>query len=57
LISTVIVIKSLQQEISSMAQHSFDDGREQLNDLEIEHLIKMTNNVLAKIKQQTMRIQ
>ena len=53
----VIVIKSLQQEISSMAQHSFDDGREQLNDLEIEHLIKMTNNVLAKIKQQIMEIQ
>ncbi len=40
-----------------MAQHSFDDGREELNDLEIEHLIKMTNNVLAKLKQQTMRIQ
>ena len=40
-----------------MAQHSFDEGREQLNDLEIEHLIKMTNNVLSKIKQQTMGIQ
>jgi len=40
-----------------MAQHSIDDGREQLNDLEIEHLIKMTNNVLSKIKQQTMGIQ
>jgi hypothetical protein len=40
-----------------MAQHSFDDGREQLNDLEIEHLIKMTNNVLSKIKPQIMGIQ
>ena len=55
--STVLVIKSLQQEVSFMAQHSFDEGREQLNDLEIEHLIKMTNNVLSKIKQQTMEIQ
>ncbi len=55
--SAVLVIKSLQQEVSSMAQHSFDDGREHLNDLEIEHLIKMTNNVLSKIKQQTMEIQ
>jgi len=55
--STVLVIKSLQQEVSSMAQHSMDEGREQLNDLEIEHLIKMTNNVLAKIKQQIMEIQ
>ncbi len=40
-----------------MAKHSFDEGREQLNDLEIEHLIKMTNNVLSKIKQQTTGIQ
>ena len=40
-----------------MAQHSIDEGREQLNDLEIVHLIKMTNNVLSKIKQQTMEIQ
>ena len=55
--STVLVIKSLQQEVSFMAQHSFDDGREQLNDLDIEHLIKMTNNVLSKIKQQTMGMQ
>jgi hypothetical protein len=37
-----------------MAQHSFDEGRECLNDLEIEHLLKMTNNVVMKIKRQTM---
>jgi len=55
--NTVLVLQSLQQEISFMAQHSIDDGRDQLNDLEIEHLIKMTNNVLSKIKQQTMVIQ
>ncbi len=36
-----------------MAQHSFDEGREYLNDPEIEHLLKMTNDVLMKIKQQT----
>ena len=39
-----------------MAQHSLDEGREQLNDLEIEHLIKMTNNIVMKIKQQTVEI-
>jgi len=55
--TTVLALESMQQEVSFMAQHSFDDGREQLNDLEIEHLIKMTNNVLSKIKQQTMGIQ
>ena len=55
--STVLDLQSLQQEVSFMAQHSIDDGREQLNDLEIEHLIKMTNNVLSKIKQQIMEIE
>ncbi len=50
--STVLVLQSLQQEVSFMAQHSLNEGREQLNDLEIEHLIKMTNDVVMKIKQQ-----
>ena len=36
-----------------MAKHTLDDGREYLNDLEIEHLIKMTNDVVMKIKAQT----
>ncbi len=54
--STVLVLKSLQQEVSFVAQHSIDEGREHLNDLEIEHLIKMTNDVVKKIKQQTMEI-
>ena len=54
--STVLVLKSLQQEVSFVAQHSIDEGREHLNDLEIEHLIKMANDVVKKIKQQTMEI-
>jgi hypothetical protein len=36
-----------------MAQHSIDEGREHLNKLEVEHLIKMTHDVVLKIKQQT----
>ena len=36
-----------------MAQHSIDEGREHLNDLEVEHLIKMTYDVVLKIKQKT----
>jgi len=51
--STVLALESLQYEVSSMAKHSIDEGREHLNDLEIEHLLKMTNNVVMKIKQQT----
>ena len=51
--STVLVLQSLQQEVSFLAHHSIDEGREHLNDLEIEHLIKMTNDVVMKIIQQT----
>ncbi len=50
----VLILESLQREVSFIAQHSFDEGREHLNDLEIQHLIKMTNDVVMKIKQQTL---
>ena len=50
--TTVLALESIQQEVSFMAQHSLDEGREHLNDLEIEHLIKMTDDVVTKIKQQ-----
>jgi hypothetical protein len=52
-LSTILSLDTLQKEVSSMAKHSVDEGREHLNDLEIEHLIKMTNDVVMKIKQQT----
>lgn len=52
----LLAIESLQHEISFMARHSFDEGRENLNDLEIEHLIKMTNDVVMKIKCHTKEI-
>ena len=51
--STVLAIESLHYEISSITMQSIDEGREHLNDLEIEHLIKMTNDVVMKIKKQT----
>ncbi len=54
--STVLSMECLKQEISLMAQHSFDEGREHLNDLEIEHLLKMTSDVVMKIKRQTTEI-
>ena len=50
--STILSLDTLQKEVSSMAKHSIDEGREHLNDLEIEHLIKMTNDVIMKITQQ-----
>ncbi len=50
--TTVLALESLNQEASSMAQHSFNEGREYLNDLEIEHLVKMTNDVVMRVKMQ-----
>jgi hypothetical protein len=55
-LSTVLALQSLQNDVSFIAQHSIDEGREHLNNLEIEHLIKMTNDVVLKIKQQTMEL-
>jgi len=49
---TVLALQSLQNEVSFVAQHSLDEGREHLNNLEVEHLIKMTHDVVLKIKQQ-----
>jgi len=54
--STVLTLECLHQEVSLMAQHSFDEGREYLNDLEIEHLLKMTRDIVMKIKKQTIEI-
>ncbi len=54
--STVLTLECLHQEVSLMAQHSFDEGREYLNDPEIEHLLKMTRDVVMKIKKQTMEV-
>jgi hypothetical protein len=51
--STVLALESLQKEVSFMAKHSIDEGREHLNDLEVERLIKMTADVVMKIKEKT----
>ncbi|MGY5143329.1 MAG: hypothetical protein ACW9XH_02495 [Candidatus Nitrosopumilus sp. bin_32a] len=50
--STILALESLQNEVSFIAQHSIDEGREHLDDLEVEHLIKMTSDVVSKIKNQ-----
>jgi hypothetical protein len=48
-----LALESLYHEVDFVARYSIDEGREHLNDLEIEHLLKMTNDVVMKIKQQT----
>ena len=51
--NNVLALKSLCNEVSFVTPHSYDEGREYLNYLEIEHQIKMTTDVVLKIKQQT----
>ena len=52
--SPILALESLQNEVSFLAKQSIGEGREHLDDLEIEHLIKMTSDVLLKIKHETL---
>ena len=52
----MVALESLQNEVSFMAQHSTNEGREHLTDLEVKHLIKMTHDVVLKIKAQTKEL-
>jgi hypothetical protein len=49
-----LALYSLEQEVGYVVKNSYDQGREHLNDLEIEHLLKMTKHVVMKIKTQLM---
>jgi len=51
-LSTILALESLYDEVSFVTHHSYDEGRKHLNDLEIEHLLKMTTDVVLKIKHQ-----
>ena len=50
--NTILALERLYDEIAFVTNHSFDEGREQLTDLEIEHLIKMATDIVTNIKQQ-----
>ena len=48
--NTVLALESLQKEASFLAQNSINNDRDYLCDLEIEHLVKMTSDILIKMK-------
>ena len=52
--SPILAIEDLQNEVSFLTQQSIAEGREHLDDLEIEHLLKMTSDVVLKIKHSTL---
>ena len=50
--STLLALESLYHEIAFVTNHSFDEGREQLSSIEVEHLVKMATDIVTNIKQQ-----
>ena len=48
--SDYMAISELTKEIGSVVSKCFDEGREDLNNDEIEHILKMTTDVTLKIK-------
>ena len=54
LIHTVLALRSLEQEIGNIAKSSYEQGRQTLDTSEMDYLLKMTKNVLKKIREQVM---
>ncbi len=54
MIHTVLALRSLEQEVSNISKSSYDQGYGNLDDSEIDYLLKMTKHVLMKIKKQLM---
>jgi len=52
-IKSISLLETLNQELNSIMKNMFDEERAHLTDLEIKHLVKMTDYVVMKIKQQT----
>lgn len=48
--SDYLAISELTKEIGSVVLKCFDEGREDLNNDEIKHILKMTTNTNLKIK-------
>ena len=54
--SDYMAISELTKEIGSVVSKCFDEGREDLNKDEIEHILKMTTDVTLKIKSPTKEL-
>jgi len=54
LIRTVLTLSSLEQEVGNISKSCYEQGRDNLDDSEINYLLKMTKHVLMKIREQIM---
>ncbi|MCV0412670.1 hypothetical protein [Nitrosarchaeum sp.] len=52
MIHTVLALSSLEQEVGNISKSSYEQGRDNLDDSEINYLLKMTKHVLMKIREQ-----
>lgn len=54
--TTIHLLDTLNQELDSIMKYMFNEKRKQLTYFEIEHMIKMTEHVVIKIKKQTKTV-
>jgi len=54
LIHTVLALRSLEQEVGNISKSTYEQGRDTIDTTEIDYLLKMTKNVLMKIRKQLM---
>ncbi|MBS3925898.1 MAG: hypothetical protein KGZ34_04320 [Nitrosarchaeum sp.] len=54
MIHTVLALRSLEQEVGNISKSTYEQGRDTIDTTEIDYLLKMTKNVLMKIRKQLM---
>lgn len=51
-VKAITLLETLNLELDSIIRNAFDEEREYLSDIEIGHLVKMTDYTVMKINQQ-----
>ena len=54
--SDYLAMVELTKEISAIVQNSINQSRDELNPDEIEHVIKITSDVIAKLKKESLKL-
>ena len=54
MIHTVLALRSLEQEVGNISKSTYEQGRDTIDTPEIDYLLKMTKNILMKIRKQLM---
>jgi len=54
--SDCLAMVELTKEISAIAQNAINQSRDELNPDEIEHVINITSDVIAKLKKHSIKL-